>query len=306
MIKPTKRPWYMFYPLAGLILLCFAWSGYWYVAYVKTREIITIQRRELAAQGLQLKCGDESWGGFPFRFEFRCAGMALSYKGAVLKTGSVLAVAQAYNPLHILLLVNGPTSIARNDSSLATVTHDDALISITLNTTGEWDVSSDVAHINVPQFFSTASLRLFARKKTGRIDFAGNSDGLDLVGPNNLQTPIDHAEFLAQTSDGEILDVTAFRVSSGRVDFNSQGKIALDANHFLTGSLSTQTNDIDGLLKLISPLLEMSEKDQAAIKSLLATQGNIPNSPSQKADFVARNGGLYWGPFKLMDIKPVY
>ena len=306
MTTPTKRPWYMFYPLTGMILLCIVWSGYWYFAFTKTQEITAIQRQELATQGLQLQCDHESWGGFPFRFEFQCVGMTLSYKRSVLKTDKILAVAQAYNPLHILLLVNGPTSVVRNGVSLAAATHDDALISIILDTKGGWDASSDVAHVNAPQLFSSASLKLFARKKSVKIDFAGNSDGLDLIAPNNSHTPIDNAGFLARTADSASLDVSALKISSGNVNFEGQGKITLDTNHFMAGKLSTQTNDIDGLLKLISPLFEMTEKGQAAIKSLLATQGNIPNSPSQKADFTARDGGLYWGPFKLTDLEPLY
>ena len=296
----------MFYPLAGVILLSLVWSGYWYFAFTKTQETAAIRRQELAAQGLQLKCDHESWGGFPFRFEFHCEGMALKYNNAVLKTGKMLVVAQAYNPFHILLLVNGPTAIARDNVPVASAIHDDALISIILNGKGGWDVSSDVARVNVPNFFSSASLKLFTRRSNGRIDFAGNSDGLVVFDKNNSRLPIDHAEFLAQTNGKTSLDISALTISSGSVNFEGQGKIALDANHILTGKLSTQTNDIDGLLKLISPLFEMTGKDQAAIKSLLATQGNVPNSPRQKADFIGRDGGLYWGPFKLTGLEPVY
>jgi Uncharacterized protein conserved in bacteria (DUF2125) len=189
---------------------------------------------------------------------------------------------------------------------VASVIHDDALISIILNGKGEWDVSSDVAHVNVPNFFSISSLKLFTRKNNGRVDLAGNSDGLVIFSSNSAQAPIDHAEFLAQAGDSTSLDISAFKVSSGSVNFGGQGKIALNPNRLLVGKLSTQTNDIDGLLKLLSPLFEMVEKDQAAIKSLLATQGNDPNSSSQKADFMLRDGGLYWGPFKLADLAPLY
>lgn len=296
----------MFYPLAGMLLISMIWSCYWYFAFTKAQEIAAIQRKELAAQGFQFTCGHESWRGFPFRFEFQCEGVTINYANATLKTARVLAVAQAYNPFHILFLVNGPTSVAKDGLPVAAATHDDVLISLMLNGKGDWDVSSDVAHLNVPEILSSASLKLFTRKYNGRIDFAGNTDGLEVRGPNNSHVSIDHAEFLAQASDRASLDITAFTISSGSVKFDGAGKVNLDANHLLAGKLSTQTNDIDGLLRLISPLLEMNDKDQGAIKSLLATQGNSAKSSAQKADFVGRDGAIFWGQFKLTDLRPLY
>jgi hypothetical protein len=84
------------------------------------------------------------------------------------------------------------------------------------------------------------------------------------------------------------------------------GKANLDANHFLEGNLQVQTDDIDGLLNLISPLFKLNEKDQAAIKNLLTSQAKNSKLPTRKADFVARDGSVFWGPFKLADLDPLY
>jgi len=306
MTTTFKRPWHMFYPLAGLILICLAWSIYWYLAFAKAQEITAAQRRGLTDQGIKLSCSHEAWGGFPFRFEFRCEGVTIDYANTTAKTAKVLAVAQAYNPFHILFLVNGPTALSKGGLAIVTVTHDDALISLTLNRKGDWDVSSDVAHVTVPERFSTASLKLFARKNNGKTEFAGNADGLDIPGQDNAHAPIDHAEFLAQSSDGTSLDITALTILSAGINFAGTGNVTLDASHFLRGNLSAHTNDIDGLLRLISPLAKMNDKDRAAIKDLLTTQGKNSKSPARKADFIAMDGSIFWGPFKLADLGPFY
>ncbi len=306
MTTTNKRPWHMFYPLAAMIFLCIAWSGYWYLAFTKAQEISEAKRKELSRAGIQLRCNHESWGGFPFRFEFQCDGATLSYRNATLKTGSALAVAQAYNPMHILVLVNGPTSLTRADMPVAGATHDDALISVTFKSNGDWDVSSDVAHVNMPQVFSSASVKFFSRGTGARIDFAGNLDELDVAGINSSHFPIDHAEFLATAIDDRSLNISSLRLSSGNVNFTGSGDVGLDMNHLLTGRLSTRTDNIDGLLVLLAPFLQMNEKDRQAVKSLLTTQGNDPNSQTQKADFTGRDGAIYFGPFKLADLEPVY
>jgi hypothetical protein len=62
----------MFYPLAGMILLGVIWCGYWFIAFSGAKELIQAKRLEFVNHGLDLACARESWGGFPFRFEFQC------------------------------------------------------------------------------------------------------------------------------------------------------------------------------------------------------------------------------------------
>ena len=54
-----------------------------------------------------------------------------------IQSAKILALAQAYNPFHVLLLVDGPTSIDRT-----TVIHERALISIEAGLANDWDASS--------------------------------------------------------------------------------------------------------------------------------------------------------------------
>jgi hypothetical protein len=41
-------------------------------------------------------------------------------------------------------------------------------------------------------------------------------------------------------------------------------------------------------------------------RNLVALTGSDPATKTTKADFVARDGALYWGLFKLADLAPLY
>ena len=315
----------MFYRLSGMILLCILWSGYWYFAFTKAKELAESQRQELLSKGLQLECAHENWGGFPFRFEFQCEAASLSYthnnQTLNLQSAKVLTVAQAYNPSHVLLLIDGPTLINRAKTNIATLTHERALVSIAFNRAGEWDVSSEVAKVNAQGLFSGASLKFYARQIKGKLDLAANAETLIVLGPKTSLSLITRAEAIAHTSaaflntqspldyaasTGDPLEISALKISTGPMNFDAHGEIFLDSNHRLNGRLSSQTNDIDGLLNFITPIFELNEKDKAAMKSLLGLVGNDTNTTTKKANFTAKDGTLSWGPFKLADLKPLY
>jgi hypothetical protein len=310
----------MFYPLTGMILLSALWCGYWFIAFTGAKELVLAKRLEFASKGLQLDCTQESWGGFPFRFEFQCATASLQFANTSepinLQSAKILAVAQAYNPFHVLLLIDGPSTVNGIE-----FTHERALISVTVNAAGNLDVSSEAAKVNAQGLFSSAQLNFYGRRINGKLDLAARADQLVILGPDNLVIPVTKAELVAQTSasllnqpsplnyaaaTGEPLEISSLKISRGPVDFSAQGKIFLDPQHHLAGKLSSQTNDIDGLMKFIAPIFALNEEDSAAIKNLVSLTGTIPATNTTKADFIARDGALYWGLFKLADLEPLY
>ncbi|HEX7107708.1 MAG TPA: DUF2125 domain-containing protein, partial [Aestuariivirga sp.] len=198
MIPSTKRPWYMFYPLAGMILLGALWCGYWFIAFTGAKELVLAKRQEFLNRGVQLDCANENWGGFPFRFEFQCQAASVQFtqanKAYDIKSANILAVAQAYNPFHVLLLVDGPSSI--NEVEL---THERALISVAVNGSDDLDVSSEVAKVNAPGLFSVDQLNFYGRRINGKLDLAANTDGLTVLDPN-LPISITKAAVVAQTN----------------------------------------------------------------------------------------------------------
>jgi hypothetical protein len=303
----AKRPWYMFYPLAGMLLLCVVWSGYWFVASSQVQQQLSTERKNMASEGVDLQCGQEFWGGFPFRFEFTCQNLSLVSQQTTITTPKLRAVAQAYNPFHILLLIDGPTNFAKGDVKLASVNHHNGIVSIQYDTAGNLNVRSEFFDVAVEGQAKAKSLQLFARKQGDKIDFAGDTDAIVLQ-PSN--TAIDRMAFVAATSavgtDMPVLDITSIKISAGPTNIEAQGKFEVNAAHQLSGKLTTQTNDIDAVLKLVAPLSGMNEQDGAALKSLLALQGNDPKLPTQKTEFTAKEGELYWGLMKIGKLDPLY
>jgi hypothetical protein len=290
----------MFYPLAGMILLSLVWCSYWFIAFSAAKELIQAKRLEFTAKGMELTCDRESWGGFPFRFEFQCETATLQVIHTEIRTTKVLAIAQAYNPLHIIVLVDGPTSIDRT-----TVIHDRALISLTVSLDKDWDASLETASVNAQGLFTAGQLKLFARKIDGRLDLAANIKELTVIRPENPPITVSSANLVGQTS-GQSLEISSLKISRGPVEFAATGTVSLDAQHRLAGKLSSQTNDIDGVMKFIGPIFALNEQDSATIKNLVTLTGSDSTTNTTKADFSARDGALYWGLIKLADLTPLY
>lgn len=304
----------MFYPLAGMLLLSLVWCGYWFIAFSGAKKLIQEKRSEFTAKGMELTCARETWGGFPFRFEFQCETAKLqvihdaqTYSG---QTTKILAVAQAYNPLHVILLVDGPTSIDRT-----TVIHDRALISVTVSLSQDWNASLEAAGVKAQDLFTAGQLRLFARKINGRLDLAADTKELAVTQPDNPPITISSAELVGQTNAalltqqrmaGHALEISRFKISQGPVEFAATGTVSLDAQHRLAGKLSSQTNDIDGVMKFIERIFALNEQDSATIKNLVTLAGSDPATKTTKADFTAKDGALYWGLLKLADLMPLY
>jgi hypothetical protein len=320
----TRHPWHIFYPLGGLLVLCLAWSAYWTVAFGAAREFVDAKRDALMADGVRLACASESWGGFPFRFEFTCESPVLSYaKGSVVmhvQSAHVVALVQAYNPRHALVLVDGPTRLAQDAGPSSEISHERALLSMSVNPEGRWELSSDVADVQVDGLFTSASLRFFARQSAGKLDLAGSAEGVIIEGPDHATTAINAAEFTASTSaamvasgqplayaaaTGEAIVINSFKISHSAMKFDAQGNIRLDADKKLAGKLTTSTNDIDGLLDVLAPIFKIKRKDRGTVNNLLNLVGNDPGSAIKRADFIAKNGEIYWGPFKLADVGTI-
>ena len=304
----------MFYPLAGMLLLSLVWCGYWFIAFSGAKELIQAKRLEFAGQGMELACARESWGGFPFRFEFQCETAKLQFihgnETYKIQSTKILAIAQAYNPLHVIVLVDGPTSIDQT-----TVIHDRALISVTVGLDKDWDASLEAASVNAQDLFTAGQLKLFARKINGRLDLAADTKELTVIQPENPPITVSSAELVGQTSAslltqrrlaGQSLDISSLKISQGPVEFAATGTVSLDAQHRLAGKLSSQTNDIDGVMKFIEPIFALNEQDSATIKNLVTLTGSDPATKTTKADFIAKDGALYWGLIKLADLTPLY
>ncbi|MEO9873767.1 MAG: DUF2125 domain-containing protein [Anderseniella sp.] len=102
-VSPLK----MMAPLIVFLCIALAWSVYWYTALGKARQKLAT----LEATHVSLKCNERSWGGYPFRVHFDCAGVNAKLAGVSIAADKLRLIGQAWNPSHIIGALFGPVTI---------------------------------------------------------------------------------------------------------------------------------------------------------------------------------------------------
>ena len=95
--RPPRR-WRIVLPLALVIALAVAWTGFWYYAAGRAQAELAVWRAREAAAGREVSCASESIAGFPFRLELRCAEPAVNLRKTqlALQAKDMLATVQVY------------------------------------------------------------------------------------------------------------------------------------------------------------------------------------------------------------------
>jgi hypothetical protein len=99
-------------PLALVVLLALAWSGFWFFAASQAETAIAGWRAREAQAGRAHSCSNQSVGGFPFRIEVRCNDPAVEFRttqpALALAAKDSLIAAQIYNPTLLIGEFTGP------------------------------------------------------------------------------------------------------------------------------------------------------------------------------------------------------
>ncbi len=103
--------------LMALVLAGIAgWLLFWKYAAAKAEVAIESWRAREAKLGRIYKCGSQSIGGFPFRIEVNCDAASVEFHNnqppLEVKTGSVLVVAQIYQPNLLISEFQAPLTVA--------------------------------------------------------------------------------------------------------------------------------------------------------------------------------------------------
>lgn len=114
-----RRPWLIALPFVGLAVLGIGWSLAWnWGAGRAAAEIDAWIARE-ATEGRNWNCASREFGGFPFRFELICADPTVSFAGPSTWTARMAgahAVAQVWNPNHIIAEFQGPATLVESST----------------------------------------------------------------------------------------------------------------------------------------------------------------------------------------------
>jgi hypothetical protein len=304
MAQTSPRPWRMLLPLVALVLLFAAWSGYWWIADGYAQKAAAEQRARLAGHGLTLACDRESWGGYPFRFEFNCRAprLVLQDHGS-LAAAHVLAVAQAYDPTHMVLLVDGPTMAAAPGFAPVTILHGRAMISLRIIGTSDAEISADVPDVKIEGLVSAADVQLFSRPGLvpGTIDVAARLSQVKAALPGRPPLAFDSAQVIATLDRPLHATVSDISAALGTTRVWTSGDAGLDAEHRPAGKLTVATNDVKGLMAILDPQLALNEQQRTAFNLMLAFLGK-----EAKTTVTARDGQLSVGPVKLADLAPLF
>lgn len=294
----------MFLPVAGFVLLLLLWSAYWLVASSVARSTVAERRAELKAQGLTLDCTDEGWGGYPFRFEFSCSSPVLTIRNdASASASSLLVVALAYNPWQAVVMLDGPTTVAAVDLPPKQISHGRIIASATFDRSGDVQLSAEIPDLNIPGLLTSTRTMIHSRpSQSGIVELAASVTGFNYQPEGRPPLLVDQGDMQGTLlKDMKTFSVSKIDLSQGTTRYWGAGDVMLDSDHRIAGKLSTETNDIDGLMKLIEPHLEMSDQQKASLRMMLGLLGK-----QAKADIIARDGQLYIGPFKVADLIPLY
>jgi len=92
------------------------WSAFWAVAAGKAQDMLEGWRVREAKAGRTFTCGEEDFGGYPFRFEFRCADATAQIKSSRIpfevKARGVTVVSQVYDPTLLIGEYQGPLTVS--------------------------------------------------------------------------------------------------------------------------------------------------------------------------------------------------
>jgi hypothetical protein len=303
MSKQTKRPWLILLPLLTVIAISTLWSVYWYFAIAAAQQTFASERNSLKARGLTLSCTQESWGGYPFRFEFDCASPKIAAGSRLeLRTANLLAIALAYNPWQVVILIDGPTTISGLSATPVTAEHGRAIGSVTLRSEGEASLSVDLPKLAVPGLLTSDRVRLDTRPAQNEQTELAISIGRTNYQPvGRPELIIEHGDLHGSVADDRILNIDRVRLEQGEVRYWGRGEVHLDGLNRLAGKLSTETNDLNGLLAILEPHLKMTPDEKTRLRTMLGLLGK-----ATKADIIAQDGQLYVGPFKVSDLIPLY
>jgi hypothetical protein len=298
-----RKPWIMLMPLAGVVFLAAVWCLYWFVALGMIEERMAAERRLLAEHGLRLECTSERWGGFPFHFEFACSSPVISFEDRYeIGSQDLLLVALAYAPWQVVALVDGATRLTREQVPTTTLEHRRAIVAVTLDRQWRPQVSAEIPLLTAAGYGRVDRLMIHARPSAeGLVDIAVSWEGLSYHPAGRPPFSVAVGKGLGVLAGGPILKVKSVEFQEGTVRYWGSGELNLDGARRVSGKLSTETNDINGLLALVQPQLGFTDRQEAALRTMLGLLGG-----EARADIIARDGQLYVGPFRVAELMPLY
>jgi hypothetical protein len=279
---PARRPsrFWLYTPFVLLAVLAIAWTAAWFVIRGRVADGIDGWLAAEAGAGRQWTCAERAIDGYPFRIELSCAELRWQSEGSSGTLGPVEAVAQVYQPRHVIVLVGGPL---RFSGGAVTAAAEWRLLEASIRI-GRDGLQRASVIAQAPQVrlaglpgdlaLSSESLNLHLRPSPtraaeGAVDIAANATGarvpaLDALAggaePANLQLDLTATETDAFAQGFDPDQAEAWREAGGRIDLlllsiakgarrlEAKGSLRLDDQHRPAGQLTLAGAGLDDLI----------------------------------------------------------
>jgi hypothetical protein len=309
------------YILPGFIgLLVIAVSIWWVAA---TRMADAGFDRWLANEaglGRQWSCTSRSIAGFPFRIELRCDGFSMMADKGEVRSGSLggfLALAQIYDPKHVLVDVNGPLTARLANGQTVSLSWQTMRSSLHFETPVRADrVSWVVEELamespNPPVSGKLSHGEFHMRKIEGEPNGPSDVEMVMTASGGTLHDLPPAASFDAhfivkkgwlmaenpgraglenwRTSGGEVL-VDQWTMKRGEQALELKGSVTIYDGHRLNGKIDVSAAGLGDALK----------------ESGLSILGGSLGAGNVKLPLTLNKGRLLIGPLKIAEIPPLY
>ncbi len=333
--------WRIFAPLISVIVAFALWSGYWLWASNEAQIQVKAARVDLARQGLAIACDSESHGGYPFRLSFTCNGMRADGRdGTRVTAATIEALAQAWDPRHLIVLARGPASLTLRDGTVWKFSHDSATASLLLQRAGlrasllvEHLLAEGPGNRTLAAKRLNLHVRMPERSLKGEtatppsLDAVIEASGLDLVVPGRQPLRIDTLRSdvvatalplplpdtlrevaRAASTAGSELRLTRFDASTEGVDVEAAGSLRIEPTGLPAGRISMRFNDVKLLFSRLAErgLMTAKAADGTAVLVGLITTAGRTKDMSGPVDLLFKDGSVFWGPFRLATHGPLF
>jgi len=334
--RAPYKTYAVFIPLGVVVLAALAWTGFWFHASSVARATLSGWQEREAKLGRQFRCGSQTIGGYPFRFEVRCQDAAADLPEASpplqIRAKQLLTVSQIYQPLLILAEITAPLTVGEVGAK-APLVADWTLAQVSLAglPTRPERVSTAVDNLKLSQpggdalFFAKHAelharvdpqsppdqlvLDVAARLEQATSAVAGpvldQAVGLELStvvhGLKDLN-PKPVAELLRQlAAAGGDLQVVRARIARGTMLIDATGTLRLSQEGRLDGRLEVTVAGIDfRLMERALPQLKANAGPVGiGLLALLGQQTTLEGRPAVSMPLRFSEGAAFLGPLPL-------
>jgi hypothetical protein len=302
-LPPKARRRKFRFALIAIVLFGAVWSLYWFVALEMAKYALEDRRLELPKGGLSLTCDREFWDGYPVSVRFNCIAPQFDVKNQIkVRSANLQLIALAYMPWKFGAIADGPTSFRFGGDREVEAIHQPVSANITISANLEPALAINVPNLHISGVLKCESIMIkTARSEAELYDIAIAFEKLNYQPDGRPELLMDKGNMLGVISNEGNLAVRKLELRQGNVRYWGAGNVALDEYRRMAGKLATETNDLDGLLSILEPHLDMNDQQMVSFRAILGLLGS-----EAKSDIIARNGELFVGPFKVADLMPLF